>query len=250
MSGALDRGEFSLHYQPKVKIDSGKILGVEALLRWNNPVLGSVSPTEFIPVAEQTGLIVTIGEFVIKQALNFISHCRQTYDPTLSVAVNLSPRQFRDPHLLDFLQRSIEESGLPWEALELEITEGVLMTGLAYIEEAIATLTQQGVVLAMDDFGTGYSSLSYVRQFPFNVLKIDRSFVNGITEDSHDLELVNATIAMGHNMGMTVVAEGVETKAQLNILSQHGCNVAQGYYFSKPVPPEDLFELLINGIQF
>jgi EAL domain-containing protein (putative c-di-GMP-specific phosphodiesterase class I) len=118
------------------------------------------------------------------------------------------------------------------------------MTGLAYIEEAIATLSQLGVVLAMDDFGTGYSSLSYLRHFPFNVLKIDRSFVSGITEDYHDLELVDATIAMGHNLGMMVVAEGVETEAQLKILHQHGCDVAQGYYFSKPVLPEELFELL------
>jgi predicted signal transduction protein with EAL and GGDEF domain len=249
MNEALERNEFSLHYQPKIAISTGKILGVEALLRWQSPVLGSVSPTEFIPIAEQTGLIVSIGEFVVKEALQFIGHCRKNYDETLSVAVNLSPRQFREPGLVDFLQLSIEESGLPWEALQLEITEGVLMTGLAYIEDAIDTLSRRGVVLAMDDFGTGYSSLSYLRHFPFNVLKIDRSFVKGISDDHNDLELVDATIAMGHNLGMVVVAEGVETQEQLEILHHHGCDVAQGYYFSKPVPSAELLELLAQGIQ-
>ncbi|MDY6978918.1 MAG: EAL domain-containing protein [Pseudomonadota bacterium] len=249
MNGALERGEFHLHYQPKIEITSGKILGVEALLRWNNPVHGNVSPAEFIPIAEQTGLIVAIGEFVIKQALQFITDCRQKYDASLSIAVNLSPRQFRDPGLIEFISHSIDEFRLPWKALELEITEGVLMIGLGYIEEAIATLNQKGAVLAMDDFGTGYSSLSYLRHFPFDVLKIDRSFVNGISDNTHDLELVNATIAMGHNLGMVVVAEGVETHEQLDILTQHGCDVAQGYYFSKPVPPGELVALLTRKSQ-
>ncbi|MDZ7805315.1 EAL domain-containing protein [Thiohalophilus sp.] len=249
MNGALERGEFSLHYQPKIDISSGRILGVEALLRWNNPEHGAVSPAEFIPIAEQTGLIVPIGEFVIKEALQFITDCRKNYDPTLSIAVNLSPRQFRDHGLVDFIRRCIEEFNLPWNALELEITEGVLMIGLGYIEEAIETLSQQGAILAMDDFGTGYSSLSYLRHFPFNVLKIDRSFITGISANAHDLELVNATIAMGHNLGMVVVAEGVETQEQLNILRQHGCDVAQGYYFSRPVTPGKLMDQLSRKIQ-
>lgn len=194
-------------------------------------------------------MIVAIGDFVIKQALQFITDCRQKYDTSLSIAVNLSPRQFRDPGLIEFISHSIDEFRLPWKALELEITEGVLMIGLGYIEEAIATLNQKGAVLAMDDFGTGYSSLSHLRHFPFDVLKIDRSFVNGISDNTHDLELVNATIAMGHNLGMVVVAEGVETQEQLDILTQHGCDVAQGYYFSKPVPPGELVALLTRKSQ-
>ena len=248
MSAALIRGEFRLHYQPKVSLDNGNILGVEALLRWTNQTLGDVAPDEFIPVAEQTGLIVNIGEFVIKEALQFIVQCRRDIDPDLSLAINLSPRQFRDPGLVNYLRHAVEESGLPWHALELEITEGVLMTGLTYIEEAISTLSELGAVLTMDDFGTGYSSLSYLRQFPFNVLKIDRSFVSGISSNFNDLELVDATIAMGHNLGMLVVAEGVETQGQLDILRLHGCDIAQGYHFSEPLPPGKLIEMLKEAV--
>ncbi len=244
MHGALDRGEFRLTYQPKVDMESQEIIGVEALLRWNNPALGEVSPLEFIPIAEQTGLIVSIGEYVLTEAIKKTAVWQQLKGPSFTMAVNLSPRQFRDPSLVQFIEQAIQQAGIPGKSLELEITEGVLMSGHAYIDEALAAISNLGINLAMDDFGTGYSSLSYLRIYPFNVLKIDREFINDLTEDSADLELVNAAIAMAHGLGLSVVAEGVETEDQRDILAIQGCDFAQGYLFSKPVSPEQVTELL------
>lgn len=246
MHGALDREEFYLLYQPKMNLENGRIIGAEALLRWNNPMLQQVFPDEFIPVAEQTGFIVTIGEFVIRQALAMAAKWVKMHNSSFTIAVNLSPRQFRDPNLVGFIEKSIHQSELSAKCLELEITEGVLMSGHAYIDDAINALSSLGVVLAMDDFGTGYSSLSYLQNYPFNILKIDRSFINDITEDSADRELVNATIAMAHGLGLKVVAEGVETDGQLQHLKNQGCEFAQGYYFSEPISPEKFTEMLQN----
>lgn len=244
MHGALDRGEFHILYQPKVNVSNGRIIGAEALLRWENPLLKQVFPDEFIPIAEQTGFIVSIGKYVIQQALSEANRWVKIYDSNFSIAVNLSPRQFRDPNLVRFIAKSIDSSELSAHCLELEITEGVLMSGHAYIDDAINSLSNLGVELTMDDFGTGYSSLSYLQNYPFKSLKIDRSFVNDITKDSADRELVNATIAMAHGLGLKVVAEGVETDGQLEHLRNQGCEFAQGYYFSKPVPPEHITEML------
>ena len=244
MHGALERGEFHILYQPQIDIINGRIIGTEALLRWNNPVLGQVLPDEFIPIAEQTGLIVSLGQFVLADSLNLTAQWQQHHGLSFQAAVNLSPRQFRDPNLVKFIETTLQKSKITAESLELEITEGVLMSGHAYIDEALNALSNLGVKFAMDDFGTGYSSMSYLRNYPFHTLKIDRSFVNDITVDPADAELVNATIAMAHGLGLKVVAEGVETNAQLAHLEAQGCEFAQGYLFSKPVSSENITKML------
>lgn len=244
MHGALNRGEFTLCYQPQVEIISGRIVGAEALLRWNNPVLGEVSPLEFIPIAEQTGMIVPIGRFVLTEALATATEWNRKPQARFKIGVNLSPRQFRDPNLVTFIEESIHKSGIAATELELEITEGVLMSGHAYVDHALAVLNNLGVSIAMDDFGTGYSSLSYLRSYPFDVLKIDREFIHDITDDPADRELVNATIAMAHGLGLKVIAEGVETEEQLQHLSAQGCDYAQGYLFSRPIPQKEMTALL------
>jgi len=246
MHGALDRGEFRLCYQPKFDIASRNIIGVEALLRWNNPVLGEVSPEEFIAIAEQTGLIVPIGEFVLCEAIAMNASWQNKSEQEFTVAINLSPRQFRDPNLVSFIEKVIDKSGVSSKSIELEITEGVLMSGHSYIDKALADLNNLEINIAMDDFGTGYSSLSYLRKYPFDVLKIDRSFINDITEDIADRELVNAAIVMAHSLGLKVVAEGVETKEQLALLAAQGCDIAQGYLFSKPVSAKKIDEMIVN----
>ncbi|OMH27152.1 PAS domain S-box protein [Motiliproteus sp. MSK22-1] len=244
LRGALDRQELRLCFQSQVDVSSERIVGVEALLRWHNPTLGNVSPVEFIPVAEHTGLIVPIGEFVIKEALTAVVNWHLEGKCGLKVAVNLSPRQFRSANLVEFIRQSLNQSGVSGEFLELEITEGLLMSGHSYISDALSALGQLGVSIAMDDFGTGYSSLSYLRSYPFDVLKIDRSFVQGITQNKGDRELVKATITMAHGLGMKVLAEGVETDDQFRLLGDLGCDMAQGYLFSHPISAEEMFEKL------
>ena len=242
--GALERNEFTLLYQPQVDIANRKIIGVEALLRWHNPALGDISPVEFIPVAEQTGLIISIGQFVLVKAISMVAKWQRDFDPKIRVAVNLSPRQFHDPELVNFIEHAITVTGIQSETLELEITEGVLMSEDSYIEEALVAMSELGICISMDDFGTGYSSLSYLRNYPFNVLKIDRSFVSDITENLADSELINATIAMAHGLNLKVVAEGIETEEQLTYLKQLNCDYGQGYLFGKPMPAIKITELL------
>lgn len=242
MHGALERQEFEVYYQPQIDIKNDKIIGAEALIRWHNASLGHVTPDEFIPVAEQTGLIVPIGEFVIKQAMHFLSDWEKKPKSKFSMAVNISPRQFRDEGLFTFIRDQLREMSLSPEQLELEITEGVLMNGQGYIKNALNKIKQLGIKLGMDDFGTGYSSLGYLRKFSFDVLKIDRSFVQGITTNRADYDLVKATIAMSRSLGLSVVAEGVETKEQLMMIQGLGCHVVQGFYFSKPLPAQALYK--------
>ncbi len=249
MLGALDRGEFSVSYQPQVDAKNGRAVGAEALLRWTNPALGSVSPSEFVPVAEKTGFIVPLGQFVLTKALAICAHLQQEHDPGFRMAVNLSPLQFRDPDLLAFIEKALDHSGVSGACLELEITEGVLMSGHAYIDEILASLSNRGVNISMDDFGTGYSSLSYLRAYPFDVLKIDQSFVRDISVDPEDQALIDATIAMAHGLNLKVVAEGVETEAQLTYLKKRGCDYAQGYLFAKPMPEDELLEWAKNWEQ-
>ncbi len=244
MHGALHRNEFRLCYQPQIDIKSGEIISAEALLRWHNPALGDISPLEFIPIAEQNGLIVPIGQFVLDESINMVSKWRQGNHSSFKVAINISPRQFRDPALAASIEKALQQAKVPASSLELEITEGVLMDGHAYINDALKSLNGSGVGIAMDDFGTGYSSISYLRNYPFDTLKIDRSFVQDIYTDPADKELINAVISMAHGLGLKVIAEGVETEEQLTYLASHDCEYAQGYFFSKPVPPEEITTML------
>jgi EAL domain-containing protein (putative c-di-GMP-specific phosphodiesterase class I) len=240
LHGAIDRNEFTVKYQPKVSLVSGELIGAEALVRWDNAVLGSVSPDEFIPVAERTGLIVALGEFVLQEAISFIAKWQRGFGAAFRMAVNLSPRQFRDPNLVAFVRQCLLEKNVSPDCLEMEITEGVLMSGHAYINEALAELKAMNITLAMDDFGTGYSSLNYLRKYPFDVLKIDRSFISEITNNAADRELVQASIALAQGLKLTVVAEGIETEEQLSMLRSLGCDFGQGYLFGKPMAPEEL----------
>lgn len=242
MRGALERGEFEVYYQPQIDAINKQIIGAEALLRWFNPALGNVTPSEFIPIAEHTGLIVPIGQFVLRQALALLGIWQAKHIVALRIAVNLSPRQFRDTELLSFIETSLNEANIPADRLELEITEGVLMIGQTYIDDALVKLHELGIKLSMDDFGTGYSSLSYLRQYAFDILKIDRSFITGITNDESDCDLVKGTIAMAHSLGLKVVAEGVETKEQFELLNQLACDYLQGYYLSKPITAKQLLD--------
>ncbi len=244
LHGALGRQEFFVMFQPVIDLQNSEIAAAEALLRWRNPTLGDVSPEEFIPIAEQTGSIVEIGHFVLRQALGCSSQWQKTSGKGFKMAVNLSPRQFRDPGLTDSIKAALQQAGVAAESLELEITEGVLMSGHAYLDAALTALNELGVGIAMDDFGTGYSSLSYLRSYPFDVLKVDRSFISDITVDQADRELVNAAILMAHGLGLKVVAEGVETREQLAYLREKNCEFAQGYLFSKPISAEEFSVLL------
>ncbi|MEW8625019.1 MAG: EAL domain-containing protein [Candidatus Thiodiazotropha sp.] len=244
LQGAHKRQEFSVLYQPVIDMQKNRVVAAEALLRWNNPALGMVSPDEFIPIAEQTGVILDIGRYVLQQAVINALHWQELIDYDFRISVNLSPRQFRDTKLVEFITDLLQHSGLRPEALILEITEGVLMSGQREIVTALDRLHAKGVGLAMDDFGTGYSSLSHLRNYPFDVLKIDRSFVNDLMVDDADWELVNASVLMAHGMGLEVIAEGVETEDQLKQLQHMQCDFAQGFLFNKPISAETFSRML------
>ncbi len=241
---ALARGEFLLHYQPQVDLNSGTVIGMEALLRWQSPELGLVSPAKFIPLAEETGLILPIGEWVLRTA------CAQTHAwheggfRGLRVAVNLSARQFRDPGLIETVGRILNETALDAHLLDLELTESILIQHTETTHATMQKLHARGIQISIDDFGTGYSSLSYLKRFPIGVLKIDQSFVRDIGTDPNDAAIVTAVIALAHGLDMKVIAEGVETAEQLDYLRRHGCDGMQGYYFSRPVPAEEFARLL------
>ena len=241
---ALERNELSLHYQAKVNFKTGAITGVEALLRWQNPELGSVTPTQFIPVAEETGIIVPIGKWVLKNACAQNVLWQEQGLPKVRMAVNLSLRQLLDSNLPRDIQDALRESGMEPELLELEITESMIMNNPRKMIEILQRIKNMGVRLAIDDFGTGYSSLAQLKQFPVDTLKIDRSFIRNIPEDNEDKAIAHAIICMGETLGLTVVAEGVETIEQLNYLKDQSCDEMQGFYFSKPVVPEQFAELL------
>jgi diguanylate cyclase (GGDEF)-like protein/PAS domain S-box-containing protein len=241
---ALERNELSLHYQPQVDLRSGKLYGMEALLRWHSPEFGSVSPVEFIPLAEEIGLIQPIGEWVLRTACVQTRAWHEAGFPGLRIGVNLSARQFQQKNLVQLIRQALTDSGLEPLHLDLELTESMLMHDM---ERTVATLTELdalGVALSVDDFGTGYSSLSYLKRFPIDVLKIDRSFVRDITSDPDDAAIATAIIAMAHSLEIKVIAEGVETLEQQEFLKQHNCDGMQGYYFSKPLPAEDFTRLL------
>jgi len=244
LHGAMERGEFAVHYQPQIELSTGRVVGAEALLRWHNPTMVSISPAEFIPITEQTGLIVPLGEFVLSEALSACKQWRHEFNSQFRIAVNLSPRQVRDTVLVSYLQTLLEKLGVGGEVLELEITEGVLMSGQANVEACLRDLIGLGISIAMDDFGTGYSSLSYLRSYPFHTLKIDRSFITDISVDESDRQLIRAAISMARALSMEVVAEGIETDEQLNYLQELGCDYGQGYLISKPLTEEALTRYL------
>jgi diguanylate cyclase (GGDEF)-like protein/PAS domain S-box-containing protein len=240
LTNALHRGEFSLQYQAKIAIATGRICGVEALLRWHNPQLGNVPPGAFIPVAEDNGLIVPIGRWVLKTACRQCSAWRRLGLPALGMAVNLSPRQFKDPGLARDVTEALQDSGIDPALLELEITEGMIMNGIEQAAQAATAIKALGVRLAIDDFGTGYSSLSQLRRFPIDTLKIDRSFIQELPQNSGDMAITEAIISLGKALGVNVIAEGVETPEQEAFLRSRGCDEIQGFLYSQPCPP-DLF---------
>jgi EAL domain-containing protein (putative c-di-GMP-specific phosphodiesterase class I) len=243
---AVERNEFLLHYQPKLDLRTGAIAGVEALVRWQHPDWGMVSPAQFIPLAEETGLIVQIGEWVLRTACEQSRKWREEGIPALRIAVNLSARQFAQKTLLRDVGRIIAESGLTPESLELEITESLVMHNPEQATQTLEELKAMGISLSIDDFGTGYSSLSYLKRFPLDCVKIDRSFIKDIPVDADDMAITKGVIALGHSLRLKVVAEGVETAEQLDFLRANDCDELQGFFFSKPLPSEEVTTFLKN----
>ena len=245
---ALERGEFSLHYQPQICLKTGKMVGAEALLRWHHPDLGLLAPATFIPLAEETGLILPLGLWVLKTACGQNKAWQDMGFPPFKMAVNLSGRQFKQLNLTDTIRQTLNKAGLDPTCLELEITESILMENAPSTRKILQELKLMGVQISIDDFGTGYSSLSYLKHFPIDRLKIDRSFVHDVNYDSDDAAIAEAIIALGHSLRIKVLAEGVETKEQLDFLRELHCDEMQGYYFSRPLSLEDFTELLNSGL--
>ncbi|AZL66556.1 MULTISPECIES: putative bifunctional diguanylate cyclase/phosphodiesterase [Pseudomonas] len=241
---ALTQNELEVFYQPKLCLRSGRLLGLEALLRWNHPERGMIRPDQFISVAEETGLIIPIGKWVVRQACRMSLELREAGMGNLHVAINLSPKQFSDPELVSSIGSIIKEEALPPHLLELELTEGLLLEASEDTHRQLDELKALGLTLAMDDFGTGYSSLSYLKKFPIDIIKIDRSFINEIPDNQDDMEITSAVVAMAHNLKLKVVAEGIETPEQLAFLRRHRCDVGQGYLFDRPIPGRELTEKL------
>jgi diguanylate cyclase (GGDEF)-like protein len=241
---ALEQGELSLHYQPKIDLQTGRVNSMEALVRWDNPKLGSVSPEDFIPVAERTGLINKIGEWVTREACRQARRWVDAGFVDVGVAVNLSALQFREEDLHQRIIATLADVGLEPRLLEVEITESVVMENYEMAIRILNELHKAGVHLAVDDFGTGYSSLAYLKYLPLNTLKIDRSFLSGTVPDKQDELIITAIIAMAHSMGLAVVAEGVENTAQKAFLAGLGCDEIQGYLVSEPVPQDAVLALL------
>ena len=244
---AVEHGEFELYYQPKADIRSGHITGAEALLRWNRPGVGLVSPAEFIPLLEETGLIVQVGAWVIDTVCSQLARWSATMPAPPVVAVNVSARQFADGQLEARIDAALAASGIHADRLALEITEGALMRDVERSVETLRALKRRGMQIAIDDFGTGYSSLAYLKKFPIDTLKIDIAFIRDVTTNPDDAAIVRAIIAMAHSLGMEVVAEGVETEAQLAHLRRQRCDQLQGYYFSRPLPVAEFERLLADG---
>ncbi len=244
---ALARGEFELHFQPQVDARTNQIIGAEALLRWMHPTLGAQSPALFIPILEESGLILEVGGWVLAEACHA---CAQLLKQGMidaaqfSLCVNISPRQFRQADFVERVDSCLASSHLPPNMLKLEITEGIVIQNIDDTIAKMNRLKRLGVTFAMDDFGTGYSSLTYLKRLPVDVLKIDQSFVRDATLDANDAEIIRAIVAMAHSLGLDIIAEGVEQHDQLEFLQQQGCHHYQGYLFSKAVPLQSFHQLL------
>lgn len=247
---ALERGELMLYYQPQFSLKDGRLVGLETLLRWNHPELGMVSPAEFIPIAEESGLIVPIGRWVLRSACKQVAAWRAAGLGDVHVSVNLSARQTKDGQLIGDILAALHDAGMSPGQLELEITETVLMENVHANVELLHRLQTEGIRLSIDDFGTGYSSMAYLKRFPIDQVKIDRTFVRDIPGDGDDEAITTAIIAMAHSLGLSVVAEGVETEPQLDFLRKAGCDIMQGYYFAEPGTPERIESFLRNSIAF
>ena len=242
----LERDELEVHYQPFYSLCDQRIVGAEALVRWRHPTHGLIGPARFIPMAEETGLILPLGRYVLDQACRQVRSIRERLNVDLPISVNLSPRQFQESGLLSQVEAALAASGLPSELLIFEITETMVMEDLSGAREVMKKLNRLGVRLAIDDFGTGHSSLAYLKQFPVHEVKVDRAFIQGVAESPVDLAIVRAIIDLAHAMGISAVAEGVEIEDQVAELNMLGCPIGQGFYFSQPLPAEEFGELLIR----
>lgn len=233
---AISNHEFVLYFQPKLNLEDGLICGVEALIRWENADIGIISPSKFIPLAEETGLILQIGEWVLREACRINKHWQDQGFQPLSIAVNISPKQFKHQNMAELVAKVLRETGLDPQYLELEITENVMMDDMESAVTLLNEIREMGVQIAIDDFGTGYTSINYLKQLPISVLKIDQNFVKGIPQNQDDNAITTAVIALGHSLGFKVIAEGVETAEQLQFLADLGCDIVQGYFLSRPLP--------------
>jgi EAL domain-containing protein (putative c-di-GMP-specific phosphodiesterase class I) len=249
LRGALGRNEFVLHYQPKIDLKTAEVSGVEALLRWNHPDRGLIAPAQFVPIAEESGLIVPIGQWVLLEACRQARAWLNARLPPVRMAVNVSALQFMDEDFLSGVQEALMITGIPPHHLELELTETVLMHDADSAIETLNALKGVGVQLAVDDFGTGYSSFNYLRRFPLDCLKVDRSFIQELAADANNSAILSAMINLGKSLNHRVVAEGVETKEQLHFLQKQECSEGQGFYFCHPVIAEKFAEFLESGVR-
>jgi EAL domain-containing protein (putative c-di-GMP-specific phosphodiesterase class I) len=245
---ALERKEFVVYYQPQVNMDTGRIFAVEALVRWQHPERGLIHPDELIPLAEDTGLIVPLGEWVLRTACCQNKAWQQASLPPLRVAVNLSARQFRQPRLAEVVAEALEDAGLDAQWLDLEITKSTAMGDVDLSVDVLTRLRAMGVHVSLDDFGTGYSSLAYLAQFPVDGVKLDRSFVRGLPGEADSVSIVDAVLGPARSLNLKVVAEGVETEAQLAFLREYQCSQMQGYLFARPAPAEESGRLLHQSV--
>jgi EAL domain-containing protein (putative c-di-GMP-specific phosphodiesterase class I) len=245
---ALQREEFRVVYQPKIDLATREVVGAEALIRWSHPKLGVVGPSRFVPVAEDSGMVAQIGDWMLRAVCRQIRQW-QGEGFSLPVAINISPRQFQQVDLAELVVSVLSEAQVPARLLEIELTESAVMQDAEASVVALERLKSFGVQISIDDFGTGYSSLSYLKRLPLDVLKIDQSFVRDISSDPNDAAIVRAIITLARSLGMKVIAEGVETEAQLAFLNAYGCQYAQGYMFGQPMPPEEFVKLVRTSVR-